>query len=368
MRLTRYARLRYRRFTLPMRHRFEAAHGTLEDNPGVLVELTDADGYTGIGEASPVPSLGAGTADDVARLIEEHGASLLTSGAWTALALAAPGAAAMRCALDVAQLDLIARRQGHPVAAILSEEPAPWVTSNAVIGGGPPEEVARFGLEAVEHGYRVLKVKVGVASVEEDARRIAALRETCPDTVIRLDANGGWDEATAHEAINALFPYGIELIEQPVPAADVEALARVREFAPMRIAADEAVHDPARLDRIIELRAADLLVLKPMLLGGLIPAREVARRAASAGIGCFVTTTFDSSIGTAASIQLAAALPVDAAHGLGTGEYLGADVVVETLIPRDGRFDLFAGPGLGIEVDEEALDRVAEGPWVTIED
>lgn len=353
---------RWRAFKLPMRHRFEAAHGALEDNPGVLVELSDADGNRGVGEASPTPSLGAGTVDDVIRLIEEHGAALPQG----ATLPDGPGVAALRCALDVAALDLEARAKGRSIASLLAEEPADWVQSNAVIGGGPPTEVARFGREAELAGYSVLKVKVGVQSVEEDVRRISALREACPDAVIRLDANGAWDETTANEAIHALYPLGIELIEQPTPAGDVDLLARIRAEAPMRIAADESVFDPQALDRILELRAADLLVLKPMMLGGVRPALQVAQRAAEAGIGAFATTTFDSSIGTAASLQLAASLPADAAHGLATGELLGDDVTSRTLLPQDGRMRVPAAPGLGVEVDPAALDRVATGPWVTV--
>ncbi len=355
--------LRWRRFSLPMRHRFEAAHGALEDNPGVLVELLDAEGRCGVGEASPIPSLGQGTVDDVAHLLEQHGAALLRGEAVPD----GPGAPALRCALDVATLDLEGRTRGVSIASLLADDPAAWVSANAVIGGGPPEEVAQFGTEATEHGYRVLKVKVGVASVEDDVSRIAALREACPDAVIRLDANGAWDEATALAALEALYPLGIELGEQPVAPHDVDALARVREHAPMRIAADEAVHDAEALAAILERRAADLLVLKPMLLGGLRPAYEIARRAAEAGIGSFVTTTFDSSLGTAASLHLAAALPSDAAHGLGTGEYLDADLVVPTLVPVNGGLALPGAPGLGVEVDAEALYHVATGPWVTVE-
>ncbi|MEX1023169.1 MAG: enolase C-terminal domain-like protein, partial [Dehalococcoidia bacterium] len=266
-------------------------------------------------------------------------------------------------------LDLRARTEGRPLAALLAEAaPAPWVMANAVIGGGPPHEVARFGREALDSGYAVLKVKVGVASVAEDYRRLAGLREACPEAVIRLDANGAWDEATALEAMAAFAPLGIELLEQPVAAHDVEALARVRERAPMRIAADEAAADPATLERVLALRAADIVVLKPMLLGGLAAAAKIAVRAAEHGIGAFVTTTFDSSVGTAAALHLAASLPADAAHGLGTGEHLATDLTPSTLRPTRGRLALPDAPGLGICVDAAALEAAATGPWCDVRD
>ena len=354
--------LRWRPFSLPMRQRFHAAHGATDSREGVVVELTDGDGRRGCGEASPVPSLGTGEVADVLSLLERHGASLAAPEAAVGLP-AGPGVAALRCALDVAALDLAGQRRGLPLSAVLAEQPAPWVAVNAVIGGGPPFEVAQYGLEAMQRGYSVLKLKVGLVSVEEDERRVAMLREACPEATIRLDANCAWDERTAVEAIAAFYPHRIELLEQPVAAGDVEALARIREAAPLRIAADEAVDDPRTLDRLLELRAADVVVLKPMLLGGLRPALDVARRAYEAGVNAYVTTTFDSSIGTLAALHLAAALPQDAAHGLATGEHLGADVVADIVLPRAGRLAVPPGPGLGAVIDEAALDAVATAPW-----
>lgn len=357
-------RLRWRPFRLPMRHRFEAAHGALDDREGVLVQLVGGNGVTGTGEASPMPSLGHGSAADVVALLEAHAPALLAGGGVPD----GPGALALRCALDVARLDLRGRREGRPIAALLAEgEPASWVLANAVLGSGEPAEVAEFAREAWNAGYGVLKLKVGARDLDDDVARIAAVREACPDAVIRLDANGAWSESRATEALAALFPHHIELIEQPVPASDVEALARIHEQSPMRIAADEAVVDAATLDRVLDLRAADLLVIKPMMLGGLTTSAEVARRAFERGIGAFVTTTFDSSIGTAAALQLAASLPWDAAHGLGTGGHLAADVTAKTLLAKNGRLALPAASGLGVEVSEDALDAVATGPWVEVD-
>ena len=357
-------RLRWRPFRLPMRHRFEAAHGVQDAREGVLVQLITAEGVIGTGEASPMPSLGHGTVDDVSRLIAEAGASLLDDSTDVP---DGPGALALRCALDVARLDLRGRIEGRSVASLLGEGgPAEWVQVNAVLGSGEPAEVAEYARAAWVAGYRVLKLKVGARSIDEDVARVAAVREACPDAVLRLDANGAWSSADAVEAVAALAPSRIELLEQPVAASAVEALARVREQSPMRIAADEAVVDAELLAQVLELNAADLVVLKPMMLGGLTAAAEVARRAFERGIGAFVTTTFDSSIGTAAALHFAASLPWDAAHGLGTGEHLAADVTATTLLATGGRMALPPGPGLGVEVSEAALAAVATGPWVEV--
>jgi len=355
--------LRWRPFRLSMIGRFEAASGNLDHRHGVLVELVGEAGERGVGEASPMTHIDGGSAEHVLALLEQHGAALLDdAGASTE----GRGAIALRCALDVAELDLRAKAAGQPVAWFLGKEPAPWVSVNAIIGGGEPDEVAGFGHQAMDSGYSVLKLKVGVAALDEDIARVAALREACPEATIRLDANGAWDEETTRHAFEGLYPHRIELLEQPVAAADVEALARVREAAPMRIAADESVDSPECLSRVLELNAADYVVLKPMFLGGLRPAMEIAERAAERGIGAFATTTFDSSVGTAAALQLAAALPTDAAHGLGTGDHLSADVVTSTIRPRAGRMALPSSAGLGVEPSPAALDAIATAAWTEV--
>jgi o-succinylbenzoate synthase len=351
-----------------MTHRFEAASGTLDDREGVLLELRDADGTTGIGEASPMASLGGGTCEDVLRLLKAHGGALDGALDVTLDALSddQPGVAALRCAVDMALLDLEGRASGRSVAELLTEPlgetPASAVLVNAVLGDGASSEVVAYAQQAVQSGYAVLKLKVGVGALEHDLALVAGVREACPDAVVRLDANGAWGEDDAGEAIDRLATAGVELLEQPVAAADVEAFARLRERAAFRLAADEAVSSSSLADRVIELRAADLLVLKPMVLGGVRPALALAQRAALAGIGSFVTTTFDSSVGTAAALHLAAALPWDAAQGLGTGDHLAGDVVTSPLRPVDGSLAV-AGPGLGVELDAAALAEVATGEW-----
>jgi L-alanine-DL-glutamate epimerase-like enolase superfamily enzyme len=132
----------------------------------------------------------------------------------------------------------------------------------------------------------------------------------------------------------------------------------------VRIAADEAMADPAAAVRVIVDGAADLIVLKPMRLGGLQPCVDIGARASGRGVAAFVTTTFDSSVGAAAALHLAAALgggrPAD---GLSTGEHLADDLVARPLVPKRGTMRLPSRPGLGIEVDPGALERLATAPW-----
>lgn len=200
------------------------------------------------------------------------------------------------------------------------------VAVNALVAG-----VAE-AVEAVVAGYRCLKVKVGRA--EADVDRVAAIRNAVgPAVRIRVDANGAWDVDTAVATIRRLAPYDIEFVEQP--AATVEDLAAVRRKVDTPIAADECVrtHDDAR--RLSRLAAADLIVLKVQPLGGVRPALMIAE---AAGLPAVVTSMMETSVGLAAGLALAAALPeLRYACGLGTAALLGADVVADPLAPVGGR-------------------------------
>jgi len=129
----------------------------------------------------------------------------------------------------------------------------------------------------------------------------------------------------------------------------------------VRIAADESASNARDLARVLALRAADVIVLKPAALGGLRAARRLAARARAAGCELFVTTLLDGAVSRAAALALAASLPGPLrACGLATGDLLAADLAAGDL-PRDGALDVPARAGLGIALDETALARVAEG-------
>ena len=358
--------LRRRPFRLPLHHPLETARGAIEVREGAVVEALDAAGLRGLGEASPLEAYGEGSADDVLRLLDAYGAAILERGALPD-GVDEPGAAALRCALDTALLDLEGQRRQLPLAALLNDRPIPQVEVNAVLGEGSLSELEEEVRNADAAGYGTLKLKVGGASLEADRRRVETARNAAPSARLRLDANGAWTEPEAAAALERLARYDLEYVEQPVPADDLGALARIRGLQLCRVAADEAASSPAAARRVLAVEAADLLILKPLRLGGLRPAYDIAREAAEARVPCVVTTTFDSSIGTAAALQLAAAVPhAGLAHGLGTGGHLAADLVATPLRPWRGKLRVPPSPGLGVQLDDASLEGVATGAWYAV--
>nr|HRC77440.1 enolase C-terminal domain-like protein [Kouleothrix sp.] len=126
---------------------------------------------------------------------------------------------------------------------------------------------------------------------------------------------------------------------------------------------DEAVGGPAQARRVISAGAADVLVLKPMMAGGLRRGRAIIALAQAAGMQTIVTTTIDSGVGVAAALHLAATLPAPPpACGLATGTLLAGDLLVQPVIIRNGAIRLPVQPGLGVRLDERQLARYA-GEW-----
>lgn len=348
-------------FRLPLRAPFRTARGTFTHREGIVLRLCTDAGVVGLGEASPHPASGAGGLRELEEALASLAPRLL--GLRVECLEPSPGPdilPALACALDTAVLDALARVRGLSVARLLSESVRASVPVNATIAAESDQGAATEAAAAREAGFRCVKLKVGMArSLEDERRKVAAVRASLGrEIALRLDANGAWDAERAVLAIRSLAEFGLELVEEPVAPGDLEGLARVRAACGVPIAADEDVTGAASARLILEAGAADCLVLKPMVVGGLRLAMQIAAMARAAGAAAIVTTTLDGGVGTAAALHLAAALPAKGpAHGLATGSLLAADVVARPLAVRAGRMALPEGPGLGVELEEEALAR-----------
>jgi L-alanine-DL-glutamate epimerase-like enolase superfamily enzyme len=218
------------------------------------------------------------------------------------------------------------------------------VAANATVGDGSPGRTAREAREAVDAGHPAVKVKVGARPLSSDLDRLTAVREACPAVELRADANGAWDRPTAREALPALARLGVAYVEQPLPASDLAGHADLRGEG-ARVALDESLA-AGSVDDALAAGAADVLVLKPMALGGPSRARAAALSARSVGVEPIVTTTVDGSLARAAAVHVAASLPDIGACGLATASRLATDLTEEDPAPLErGHVRVPAGPG-----------------------
>jgi o-succinylbenzoate synthase len=227
----------------------------------------------------------------------------------------------------------------------------------------PAVDPSRAHQLAAESGCRTAKVKVAESGQDlaDDVARVAAVRAALgPDGRIRVDANGAWDVETAVLAVGRLDSAagGLEYVEQPCRTLD--ELREVRRRVRVPLAADESVRTAADPLRIAGLDAADVVVIKVQPLGGVRRALEVVD---AAGLPAVVSSALETSVGLAAGVALAAALPeLPFDCGLGTAALLGNDVTSDPLLPRDG-----ALPVRRVIPEAAMLDQSAPGPDVILD-
>jgi len=276
-----------------------------------------------------------------------------------------------KAAVDIACHDLAGKAQGVPVSTLLGGRLRDGIEVTHSLGIMEVDRCVAEAEQAVAEGARTIKCKTGL-DPERDVELVRRLRESLGDGIrIRVDGNEGY--RTVPEAVDVTRrqeEYGILLCEQPVAGA--EGLARVAERIDAPVMADESawtVHDILELH---ELRAAECFscyVTKP---GGLHRARQQAELAAALGMYCDIGGSIELGIGNAANLHLGAALPnailpsvcpvtrpAGAAGPEIAGIYYTDDIVTAPFRFEDGRVLVPDGPGLGIEVDVEQLERYA---------
>jgi o-succinylbenzoate synthase len=322
--------------------------GAIERRRGFRVEIRDG-AHVGLGEATPPEELGRDTVaaaeqalrtTPVARAAAPRSISDIRS-LMTELAPLESSASA-RHAIELALLDLVAAAKGVPLRALLSADARPRVRVNALISN------AADAAAAVERGFDTLKLKVGGRPIAEDVDRVKAIRARVGRSVrLRIDPNGAWSEPEAVRALQALARFDLELCEQPV--LDPDAMLRVRNETRIPIAADESLALPSWRPALAAGNV-DVLVLKPMVLGGLLPALDLAHEAHHSETGAYVTSSIDGEIARAGAAHLAAAIPQAGrwAHGLATGALLRDPDRTAWLTPARGELTLPDAPGLGL--------------------
>jgi len=283
------------RVALPLANAFTIARGTTETTENVLVRVEDDEGHVGLGNAAPSAYYGE-TADTVEAVLPEllgvvediddsHARERIERRMRERLG----GNPAARAAVSIALADLAGKRLGVPLYRLWGLDGEATPRTSFTVGMASPKEMRTKAETAVARGFGVLKVKLGGGD-GRDRERVAAVREGAPGARIRVDANAAWRprEAVAHS--ETLADYGVEFLEQPVAATDLDGLRFVSERGAVPVAADESVVTASDVPRVAD--AVDIVVAKVMKCGSLRETRRVAHVAhahdCEAMLGCMV--------------------------------------------------------------------------------
>ena len=335
-------------------------------SPYVVVRVHTDAGLVGLGEATLSPRWSGETSPGCVAAIEGLIGPSITGQdpiAITALRRTIDGTIRhnpfAKAAVEMALWDIAGKAAGQPVYQLLGGKVKDELPMKMVVGAFPVDQAVALAQRFLDWGATCLKVKVGLDPTT-DIARVHAVREAAgPDIPIGIDANQGWDLATARRCLADMGD--LLFAEQPVPTTDPRDLARLRGDTRIPIMADESVFTLQDARRLTELGACDVLSVYPGKHAGIAATREIAHVARAAGVVCSMGSNLELGIATAAMLHLAAAEPSldDARY---PGDYLGplyhqADLLKEPLQLGPSVARVPDGPGLGVELDEDQLER-----------
>lgn len=340
---------------------------TMHTQTLVLVRLQCDDGIVGWGEATTIGGLNYGdeSPESIKTNIDTYFAPLLVGmdASQVARAMARvrktiQGNRFAKCAIETALLDAQARRLGVPLSELLGGRvrdalPVAWTLAS----GDTAKDIAEAEHMLDIRRHRIFKLKIGLRSVDDDVAHVLAIKRALGERAsVRVDVNQAWSEMDAMRGIARLEEGGVDLVEQPVRAANSGAMARLTQRFDVAIMADEALHGPDDAMALARNGAADVFAIKIAQSGGLLPALEVATVARLAGVELYGGTMLEGGVGTAATAHVCATF-ADLAWGteLFGPLLLTQEVLREPLVYRDFMLQVPSGPGLGVDIDTDKL-------------
>jgi len=345
--------------TLRLAAPLATATGVIDQREITLLRVSvrrGAEARFGFGEASPLPGWSAETGRSIRRAVAalECPLGLGDIGELDRALPALEDAPTLRFGIESALLDALGRMDGlslgQALAGMRGVRPATSVPVQFTFGAESARRCIRALEAAGAAGHTHAKLKVGVSPPERDLERVRQIMDACRGLTLRLDANGAWTVEQALHVLASLPPARVEMIEQPVPDASLdELLARHDGNGPM-IAADESCAGAGRIRALIGAGGLGAVVVKPSVIGGLLPAGRLFDTARRHGVKVIISNLMESAVGRHDVAHLAAAWPeLEGPHGLATGQWFDEDVAPAPDRIERARLQLASGPGIGFD-------------------
>jgi muconate cycloisomerase len=354
---------------LPTIRPHELSMTTMRGQTLLIVRIVTSDGVVGLGEGTTIGGLayGAESPEGMKLAIDTYIVPVLegcnpdrVGQSMARIGTFVRGNHFAKCAIETALLDCFAKRRGLPLSDLFGGRfqdrlPIVWTLAS----GDTARDIAEAEEMLDRRRHKIFKLKIGPGEPKQDIAHVAAIKRALGDRAsVRVDANQSWSEATAAWAIAALEHVGCDLVEQPIARSNRAGMARLAAASRMPIMADEALHGPETAFDFAAHAAADVFAVKIAQSGGLYPAARVAAIAAAAGIGLYGGTMLEGAVGTVASAHLFATFP-DMEWGT---ELFGPLLLSEEILAQPLHYSEFSlalprGPGLGIELDADPLNR-----------
>ncbi|WP_250492974.1 muconate/chloromuconate family cycloisomerase [Caballeronia sp. GAWG1-1] len=352
---------------LPTIRAHQLSMATMQQQTMVIIRLRSSDGIEGIGEATTIGGLSYGeeSPEGIKLTFDTYLAPALVgqdanniNAVMLKLNKVARGNRFAKSGIETALLDAQGKRLGVPVSTLLGGAvrktlPVLWTLAS----GDTNRDIEEAEMLLAERRHNVFKLKIGRRGVRDDVAHVSKIKSALGDRAkVTVDVNQAWSEVDATLGIAALEAAGVDLVEQPTPREHRGALARLAARFNVPIMADESVTGPEDALELVRDACADVFALKIAKSGGIFGMMRTAAIADAAGVLLYGGTMLEGSIGSVASAHGFSALPQLAWGTELFGPLLLKDDIV-TARPQYRDFDLHmpAGPGLGLQIDEEKL-------------
>lgn len=340
------------------------SQGARTQRKGIIVRVHADDGTVGVGEIAPLDNYSAESLPDARQSAEKLARDISGSDIpadFSALENILSDAGAYPPSVifgfETALAEIVAKSQSLPLCRWISPDSATQVPVNALLFGDM--KAIREQMESLrQNEYRTFKLKVGGDSLESEIRRIESVSDQLGEGAsLRLDANRAWDFDHAVAVLKKLRGLRIEYVEEPLCRNDIDRLQDLQAETGMSFALDETIQDMALWERLVESDAISAAIIKPTITGGISKSIELFRRVSKLDKKAVITTTFESGIGTAASLHLAASLGEGIPPcGLDTIRYLSDSLICEELPVVGGCISVPDAPGLGVTIRPGIFD------------
>ena len=346
---------------IPLVTPFKTALRTVNSVEDVVVEIHTDTGAIGYGEAPPTGVITGDTTGAIIGAIRDHISKAIIGkdvDDFENLMMAVQSSmvknTSAKAAVDMALWDLYGQLYKIPAYKLMGGS-RKTICTDITISVNDPETMAKDAADAIARGYDCLKVKVG-KEPEKDIARLSAIREVVPKkTLIRIDANQGWEPKEAVRILNGMQERGldIEFVEQPVKGHDIEGLKYVTERSYVPVLADESVFSVEDAFKILQMRAADMINIKLMKCGGLYNGLKIATAAEVYGVECMIGCMLEAKISVNAAVHLACAKQIITKIDLDGPVLCSEDPIIGGAVFNEKDIAVSDEPGLGIKGIEE---------------
>ena len=351
---------------------FNSPTGKMPGRDTVLVKVVDREGNVGWGQCVPSHTWSYETLESVKTTIDQYlGPALIGQDAFDGPSIGSimnrtiagsfsTGQPICKAGIDLALFDLTGKILGQTASQRWNRNGSRRVTISWTIDARTRDEVAELVEQAHDRGFRNFNVKVGM-DANLDVAICREIRRLAPEAFVWVDANGGYDTETALDVAPKFADLGIAALEQPLPPNRLTSFRRLRKQKALPILMDEGVVSAVDLEEFHQLGLLDGVAMKVARCGGLTEARRILEYAEQHGLLFFASGLTDPDLSLAACLLLFGAYDLQRPAALNAPQFLSGTVLKQPIVIRGDQAHLPEGPGLGIEVDEAAVQEACRG-------